>query len=825
LICGLKDRQVSRLIKEVKRPVRYSGNEIHLAGSQDGKLGILLCFPDLYDIGMSNLGIRILYHILNRHPDFWVDLAFAPWVDMEAFMRAGRLPLAGLGTCAPARNFSILGFSLQHELQYANVLTMLDLAGIPVRAADRSADDPIVVAGGPCAFNPEPMADFIDAFAVGDGEAVCVEIASAVLKAKGKGGTRFEVLERLTDVAGVYVPRVCEPPSSGEVVRRRVEPQLREEDFPLPPIVPIAPITHDRLTIEIMRGCTRGCRFCSAGMLGRPVRERSASSVVRLAERGIAESGWEEVSLVSLSTSDHSGLEAMVSGLTRTLGERHVSISLPSMRPGTFSENIAHLIAGTKKTGLTFAPEAGTDRLRKSINKDVDENELYATVETAFRNGWDAVKLYFMVGLPTETDEDADAMIRMVRSVESICRVYGRRRHITVALSPFVPRPHTPFQWAAQQRPEETLRRISYIRKSLPDRRIKLKWRDPFMAHLEGLLARGDRRIGNVILRAWGEGARFDSWTDRFDYGRWIDAFQTEGLSIDQGFTPRDTDSSLAWDHIDGGVSKDFLRVEARRATAAEVTPDCRSGQCTDCGACPGPAGAAAASHEGSVSKYMRPRMRAGTPADVEIRYRVRFAKLEDMGLASHLDMVRSIQRGLRRAGVPLRYSKGFSPHPRMSFGPPLPLGVLGEGEYLDVFFWRQPDDGWVDKVNEYLPGGLRLLEARIVGRHGPSLMKIVNVARYTVIAFRDVAGGPDNLVERLKARFPEDTEILAMDSGPDDDRISVKVEANLRPGAGRPEKVLAEVLKEAGVCYRITREGLYNESNGVLRTPFDIGV
>ncbi|HVP58668.1 MAG TPA: TIGR03960 family B12-binding radical SAM protein, partial [bacterium] len=554
MICGLSDRILFRLFQNVTRPGRYLDHEINLRRAGKGWLRFLLAFPDLYEIGMSNLGLRVLYHVISRHPDCEVDVAFAPWADMEDFMRKERMPLYGLGSGAGAGEFDIIGFSLQHELQYTNVLNMLDLAGLPLLARDRQEDHPLVVAGGPCAYNPEPMSAFIDAFAIGDGETLAVEIAEAVLGAKGRGESRSQKLGRLAEVPGCYVPVVHGP--SGHRTTRRVEPVLKDEDFPLPPIVPIIPITHDRLTLEVMRGCTRGCRFCSAGMLTRPVRERPVDSVVALAESGIAATGWEEVSLVSLSTSDYKGLESLVTKLARSLGDRQVSISLPSMRPGTFSPDIAKVISGTRKTGLTFAPEAGTDSLRRSVNKDIDERDLYSTIETAFRGGLDSVKLYFMLGLPGETDADLDGLIRICKSVGSVCRVFGKRRHATVSLSPFVPRPLTPLQWEAQLEPEEILRRVNYIRKNLPDDRIRLKWRDPYMSLVEGLLARGDARAAGPIVTAWKSGARFDGWTDRFDFGLWAKSFESCNITISQAIAAREVGAPLPWDRVDGGVSR-----------------------------------------------------------------------------------------------------------------------------------------------------------------------------------------------------------------------------------------------------------------------------
>jgi radical SAM family uncharacterized protein len=824
LICGLDTRYVSRLIQDVTRPGRYCGNEINFPRKRQGRLGILLCFPDLYEIGMSNMGLRVLYHLFNREPDVVADLAFTPWVDMERFMRAGRLPLCGLGTGKPAPEFDVLAFSLQHELQYTNVLTMLDLAGVPLLSSDRRSDDvPLVIAGGPCAFNPEPMAGFVDAFVLGDGETVCGEISRRLLETKVAGGGRAGALKALADLDGVYTPRLHDPASVK--IRRRVEQELREEDFPLPPIVPIAPITHDRLTLEIMRGCTRGCRFCSAGMLTRPVRSRDVDSVVRLAEQGIAASGWEELSLISLSTSEYADLAALVGRLNDTFAKKRVSISLPSMRPGTFTDDIARLVGRTKRTGLTFAPEAGSERLRNVINKGIDEADLYGTVDTAFRNGWDAIKLYFMIGLPTEDDGDAEALVRMVRSVESICRVYGRRRRITVSLSPFVPRPHTPFQWEAQMPPEKLLSRIAYIRKHLPDRRIKLKWRDPYMAQLEGFLARGDRSLGRVIMSAWKGGARFDGWTDRFDLEVWRRGFGETDLVPAQSLGARQPDERLPWDHIDGGVTRDFLQAELKRSTGGELTPDCRTGGCTGCGACPGKR--LGEPPDGMQVRLSGPRQQdharlagetqgAGQEPDIRMRFRVRFAKLEPMRLASHLDITRCLQRGFRRAGLPVAFSKGFSPHLRMSFGPPLPLGMVGESEYFDVMFAKTPPGDWLDRFNIYLPDGLRALDARLVDLRGPSLVSLAGAARYVAEVWSDRADLGE-IAGAIREELPDAETRMGEASGGSGESLQVHFTSRMKPGEPRAEKTLEEILRRAEAYYRITRKDLYVERDGVM--------
>ncbi len=824
MVCRFSDATISEMLQCVGRPGRYFDNEINFPKKAEGRLKFLLCFPDLYEIGMSHLGLRILYHVLSSHPDFMADLAFAPWPDMEAFMRRRSMPLFGIGTRLAAGEFDIVGFSLQHELQYTNVLGMLDLAGIALASCDRAEGDPIVIAGGPCASNPAPMSSFIDAFAIGDGETACPEIAAAVLESRGSGFSRGKTLEVLAGIEGVYVPAVHGVTPEPGSITRRVEMQLKDEHFPTEPIVPLVPITHDRLSVEIMRGCTRGCRFCSAGMTARPVRQRSIDSIVGLAVEGIARSGWEEVSLVSLSTSDYCDLKTLVARLADALADKHVSISLPSMRPGTFTEEIAEIIGGIKKTGLTFAPEAGTPKLRRAINKNIDEAELYSTVETAFRNDWESMKLYFMLGLPGEDAGDIEAVIRMVKGVETICRGYGKRKRVTVSLSPFVPRPHTPFQWEAQESAPGVLEKLSMIKRRLPGGRIKIKWRDPWVSVLEGLLARGGLESGPLILAAYRSGARFDGWTDSFDFDIWKQAIAACGIDAAGALGARPGDAALPWDHINAGVSREFLKRERQRADAGELTADCREGDCSACGACgdeprPGPqpgrpAGEAAAA---------RRRKAAGEPEgpDVSMRFRVKFSKLGPMRLTSHLDVTRAVQRGMRRAGVKVAYSRGYSPHPRIAFGPPLPLGETAEGEYLDVLLSEAPGEGWLDRLNECLPGGLHVSEGSLIERSAPSLMASVNAAAYTIVLWGEDARLLAGHVGALREAMSATGNLIDFRAGDiDNGSVEVAVKVKLGGKGARPDKVLAEQLAAGAVGLKVTRTALFVEKGGTLYSP-----
>ncbi len=791
------------LIEKVTKPGRYIGSFLNFPTKTDGKIKFLICFPDLFEIGMSNLGIRILYHVLNKHPLILADLAFAPWVDMEAFMRTHRIPLTGLGTGRNAREFDVVGFSLQHELQYTNVLTMLDLSGIPLISDERSDCDPIVIAGGPCAFNPQPMADFIDGFVIGDGESVVVEVAEIVGESKSKGRSRVQILERLSGLEGVYVPRL----GDSRRIKRRVEIELKKQDFPLPPIVSVFPITHDRLTMEIMRGCTRGCRFCSAGMVSRPGRMRSVKDIVDLTLQGIEQSGWDEVSLISLSSSDYPSIDLLLQQLASALQDSSVSISLPSLRPGTFNRQIAELISRTRRSGLTFAPEAGSDRLRKVINKPVEDGDLFSSIEIAYRAGWDSVKLYFMIGLPEETTEDVNSIVKLVRAVESIARGYGKRKQLTVSISPFVPRPHTPFQWEKDSDPEAILEKIHLIRKGVGEERVKVKWRDPYMAYLESLIARGGRSVGKAIFSAWRRGSRFESWTDRFDFSIWQEAFHEIGILGDSISRQRGFDDELPWDNIDAGVSKEFLIKEAKRAKEFQTTEDCRISGCSGCGACAGEP-VLGIKETNSISTRplsdQRKRSRGET-----VRLRVRYQKDGAMLLSSHLDVIRCIQRALRASKMPIVFSEGFNPHPKIAFGPPLPLGVESQCEYFDVYLWEKPCEDWIDRLNRYLPDGLKVIDGITVGRDAGSLTKEIVSILYRLEVF---ASGPDldDRIAQAKKFFEENGRITLSSETRDRDKIVFEIVGSVTEGGVSSEKILRNALRNSGLMGNIKRVEVY---------------
>ena len=597
------------MLQAVEKPARYTGGEWNAQPKDSAAVlcRIALAMADVYEVGMSNLGLKILYEILNRRDDIAAERVYALWLDMEEEMRRRGIPLFSLETFREISSFDILGFSLQYELLITNTLNMLDLAGLPLHAAERTDEQPFVIGGGPCVYNTEPIADFFDFFVLGDGEEIVVEVCDALIawKKEGRPDGRRGFLRRAARIPGVYVPsfyapeydaqgmftglRILDEAASPQIYRRVVK-DLDAAPFLEKPVVPYLGIVHDRLMLELFRGCTRGCRFCQAGMAYRPVRERRPETLESLARALFDSTGYNEMSLTSLSSADYSCLSPLVDGLLAgTQGER-VSFSLPSLRIDSFSVDIAERLQQVRKSGLTFAPEAGTQRLRDVINKNVTEDDLLHSVRTAFEQGWKAVKLYFMMGLPTETDEDIVGIAELAQKVVDCYKeVKGKRGvKVTVSVSCFVPKAYTPFQWFAQVPQEEFERRQRLLKESIRDRAISFHYHDARASVLEGALSRGDRRLSAVIETAWRNGAKFDGWTDQFKDEVWKDAFRRCGV-VPEFYSQRtrDLEEVLPWAHTSPGVSEDFLRREWQRAEEAALTHDCRRETCTGCGVCP----------------------------------------------------------------------------------------------------------------------------------------------------------------------------------------------------------------------------------------------
>jgi len=595
-----------RALKRVEKPARYIGMEKNSIKKDLEKVDIkfAFCFPDVYEVGMSHLGLHILYNLLNNEDYIACERVFAPWADMENEMRKEGIPLFSLENKEPIRNFDFVGFTLQYEMSYTNIINMLDLGNIPVYSKDRKDSDPLVIAGGPCAYNPEPIADFIDFFVIGEAEEIILDIMKIYREHKSNGFKRLEFLKEISRLEGIYVPQFydvfykedntidrMEPIFDGvpRVINKRIIKELDKSYYPDKLIVPFIETVHDRIPLEIFRGCTRGCRFCQAGMIYRPVREKTVDTLVKLAEKLADSTGYGDISLTSLSSCDYSQLRLLVSKLISKYKEKQVGVSLPSLRLDSFSLEILKEIEKVRKTGLTFAPEAGSQRLRDVINKGVTEKDLETAVTYAFEEGWSTIKLYFMIGLPTETKEDVLGIKDLGYKVKNIFFNLPKEKRkgnlkITLSVSCFVPKPFTPFQWIGQNSIDEFYEKINLLKKEIRDNKITFNYHDPQISYLEAVLARGDRRLSKALYKAWELGCKFDGWSDFFDYEKWMEAFNKTGIDADfYALRERKTDEVLPWDFIDTGVDKKYLIAEYEKAKNGTLTRDCRLG-CNNCG-------------------------------------------------------------------------------------------------------------------------------------------------------------------------------------------------------------------------------------------------
>lgn len=598
-------KEVQKILPLVQKPGRYTGGELNSVVKDKSKVDLryAFCFPDSYEIGMSHLGIKILYSLANARDDVWCERVFAPWHDMEAEMRKNNIPLFALESGDPLTDFDMIGFTLQYELSYTNVLNMLDLAGIPVRSKDRESLTPIVVGGGPCACNPEPMADFFDLFMLGDGEDVTNEVLDLLIECKKQGSTKDEFLRKASQIGGVYVPSLYDvaynedgtlksitaKDGAPEKVTKRVVPDLDKVHYPDKFIVPFVEVVHDRVVHEILRGCIRGCRFCQAGFIYRPIREKNADTINEQCKRLCENTGYDEISLSSLSTSDYTQLEDLMGKLLEWTEDYKVNIALPSLRVDNFSQTLMEHLKKVRRSGLTFAPEAGTQRLRDAINKNVTEEEMLRTARNAFSGGWSAVKLYFMLGLPTETYDDVAGIADLAQKVvgefyTNPDRPKGKGVQVSISVASFVPKPFTPFQWASQDTIEELINKQNHLLSSVKTRKISVSYHKVNISFLEGVFARGDRKLCDVVEYAWRHGCKFDSWDDSFLFDVWMDSFKE--LGVDPLFytsRKREYTELLPWDHLDYGIRKQFLIDENEKSKRAATTPHCRI-KCSGCG-------------------------------------------------------------------------------------------------------------------------------------------------------------------------------------------------------------------------------------------------
>ncbi len=845
------------ILPTVEKPGRYVGLERNVVRKDlaSSAVTVALAFPDTYEIGMSHTGLKILYEIVNRRPDFACERAYAPWVDLERRMREEGIPLFTVESFAPIADFDVVGFSLQSELNYSNIPNMLDLAGIPIWQRERADSDPIVLGGGPCTANPEPIADFFDAFLVGDAEEALPRFLDILRDARAALLPRRDVLALLAALDGIYVPSFYDvsyaedgriaaitrnDPRAPERARRTWVPALKPEYYPDKPMVPSVEIVQDRLGLEVMRGCTQGCRFCQAGYWYRPVRELDPDDVVSMTKTFIAESGWSEVGLLSLSTADYSQIEPLVRCLAPQLSDRRVSISLPSLRAEAFSVGLADAVSEVRKSGFTFAPETGSDRLRRVINKTFTNADMIQAADVAFGRGWDLIKVYTMIGLPTETKEDLDELVTLVEGILAQGRKHGRKE-VNVSVGPFVPKSWTPFQWAPFDGVELLERKLSYLKDRF--RRVRgarMKWHEPREAEIECVLSRGDRRVAKILHTAWLSGVKFDGWSEHFRYDLWNRAFEAEGIPKSAYLRDYDLDEVLPWDVLDVSITKRFLKVELVKAKKEMRTEDCKWGHCYACGV-PGNGEdtVLAASFGGSLptldpavsaaddpaayrdvakgAAYRQKAMpdlpsaarRAANPLPGVFRHRVTFEKSGDARFLSHRNTMDVLERAIRAAGLPARYSEGFNPHMKLSMGPALPLGLESRHEVFDVEGTARFARDAAEAISAKLPPGLSVSEVRHLHPQEPALSKAVKSARYLVrlVSSEQVGRAHEAIANGWRETVPA-LRALALESDG-----ALTFEVNLDQSAGEtstPKKVLEALLSippEAQASLSVTRE------------------
>ncbi|MFP4459401.1 MAG: TIGR03960 family B12-binding radical SAM protein [Candidatus Zixiibacteriota bacterium] len=749
--------RIEKILRLVQNPQRYIDGEIgSVRKSHEGKLTYALAFPEPYELAMSHTGFRILYHLINSNRDFVAERVFCPGEDMIELMHDRQIPLFSMESKKAVSNFDVLGFSLQTELSFSNILIMLELAGIPLRREERDESHPIIMAGGPSAFNPEPMAGIIDVFYIGDAEANLIEALEIINRNKER--SRIKIYKELVKLDGIYIPEFYEPKyeddnflgfeianNAPERVRKAIKKELSGDIYPQQPIVPWMEIVHDRYGLEIMRGCSRGCRFCMAGYIYRPVRERPASEVIEEAKQAIDKTGMEELGLLSLSTTDYVPFLDVMSKLKVFSQKHHLSLSVPSIRPEAFGEAFFNALATERKGGLTLAPEAATPRLRAVINKYVDMDELAKTIEKAVSMGWKRVKFYFMIGLPTETDDDVLAIIDVAEMFSKILRrVNGR---LKVSISPFVPKAHTPFQWEEQNSPQEIQRKQDLLYDALKGRKIRLglDTRNTFTSYLEGIFARGDRKLGKVLIKAFELGAKFDAWDDIRDEDAWHKAFEETGINPMAYLGERDLEMPLPWQIIDTGVKPETLINERKKAYSTKYTKDCREIRCENCQKCSFDKMIIADTKYDIQSSSTTSSTSFGRSAKRKARrdafamwnfVRIEYSRFGELRFLSHLDMGRIIRRTIRRSNLPVAYTQGYHKHEKIAFGPPLPIGYSSTAEYVDIHLDHPTSEDKFMKFFRQFPKNIEVTGQKFLTAKSKikSLAAAIEKAQYAII-------------------------------------------------------------------------------------------
>lgn len=819
---NLKNHPYASFLHKLEKPGRYTGGELHSVRKKETELGFLLAFPDVYEIGMSHLGFKILYSHLNDMEGVRAERIYAPWVDCEQELRDRGLPLVSLESWQPMSAFDVVGFSLQYELTFTNVLTMLDLGGIPIRSEDRDDDCPLVMAGGPVAFQPEPMSAFIDAFLIGDGEGFFHAVVKLWRELKDRGVDRRERLIHISQLEGVYVPSlystrvetltgvtVVDAPLDERVPQRVTRAHVADlGQFPFPSCSPVpnTEVVFDRVSIEVARGCTEGCRFCQAGMIYRPVRERSPEEIQETVRDAVRCGGFDEVSLTSLSTADYSAIEPLVKKVMPELRDKNISLSVSSLRAYGLTDAMLDEMASVRNTSLTFAPEAGTQRMRDVVNKNITEQDIAKSAHRIFSRGWRKMKLYFMIGLPTEEEEDVRGIADTGKRMLDIAREYlpKGRANVTISVSSHIPKPFTPFQWAAMDDIPEIEKKHQALRKWTRTPGLTFRWHDPTTSHIEGILSRGDRILCDVVETAWRKGARFDGWSDRLRFDLWMEAIEEHQIDRYRYLSTIPIDARLPWDHIDCGVEDKFLVREYQRSLKDRTSHPCgkpgrklthynnledankdkRRLVCYDCGiacdlarmkeerieslefldahrdetqASSQTDATVELVREQSRERFLSRENRSVPPERKELErpsftYRVRYAKVGTARFMGHLDLNRMFPRAIRRAGFLPSYSRGFHPIPQMSFGPPLRLGMAGLSEVMDLKLQQQVEPEALHvALAAQCPEGIELRSVHVVGKDAPKLSHVTNWADvFILVPLKSVQGAREDAIDQL---------------------------------------------------------------------------
>jgi radical SAM family uncharacterized protein/radical SAM-linked protein len=714
----MKTRQnmLACLNKSIEKPLRYTGGELNSVVKENVPASMLLAFPDIYEIGMSHFGSRILYEAVNYRSEYAMERVYMPWKDLYCEMKKKGTPLVSLESQKKFSGFDAVGFSLQHELSCTNVLAMLELGGIELLSENRHEECPVIIAGGGSAYNPAPMAMFIDAFVIGEADQMILEIMDVLAKTK----SRKERLTALSKVQGIYVPSVH---GKDHVVEKRLMASLDDSPLITRPIVPFLELIHDRITYEVQRGCNRGCRFCHAGTVYRPVRQRSPEQIISTIEKDIEQTGYRDVGFLSLNACDYSPMLKLVDWIYKRFKDRGLYVSLPSLRIESISDDFLNVLSKLPKSGFTIAPEAGSERLRRSINKDITDEETLGTVELVSKLGWGNIKAYFMIGLPGEDLSDVEAIAGLARKMQS--KLHGARSKLTISVSNFVPKPHTPFQWEAQLSGEEFEKRISILARSLTDRRLSLKWCDPKMSEVEGVLARGDEKVGELILSVYKKGEVFSGWGSEFDYKKWIETMDELGMDRLSYLGARDHKEKLPWDNISSGVSREWLEVEREKANRGEMTESCITGKCSNCGVCK------ALSVKNEVKegfpdlteKNIQESARPSNRVDKKMILRAVFSKRGRFKWMGHFELMNAVEKAAIRANIPVSISQGFKPAILLAYSPPVGAGIESLVELVDATLFEDVDEkDFVDRMNEHLPDELRFKNAWKISLQAHSL-------------------------------------------------------------------------------------------------------